>query len=113
MAVLDFAAHTLDYQIKGGGHKDRLTGDYITEPDTWIERYCKCDIVPNGKADTIALPDGQFEQYQYTIYNLPRNCRKFEYGDKVRVRMFDSDDDVREFSVKGFHRYQLQCKMWV
>ena len=113
MAVLDLAAHTLDYLEVVKGHKDRATGDYVKGSETSVERYCKCDIVPNGKAEKITLPDGQEESYQYTVYNLPRDCKEFLYGDKIRIRLYGSDTDVREFSVKGFHRYQMQCKIWV
>jgi hypothetical protein len=37
----------------------------------------------------------------------------FEFGDRIRIHFFGKDDDVREFKVLGFHRYQLQCKLWV
>ena len=113
MSVLNLAPHILDYLEVVPGHDDEETGDYIKGSETWVEGYCKCDIVPAGKADTITTPDGQVEPYSYTIYNLPRDCRKFTYGEKVRVKMFGKDDEVEEFVVKGFHRYQMQSKMWV
>ena len=112
MSVLDFAAHTLDYFVRGQGYENE-DGDYIKGEDSWVEDYAKCDIVPAGKANTITTTDGQIEPYSYTIYNLPVTCRKFNYGDKVRIKLYGSPDDVREFIVKGFHRYQMQCKMWV
>lgn len=113
MAVLDLAAHTLDYLTSSEGYEDEETGDYIKGESTWVEDYAKCDIVPAGKANTITLPDGQVEPYSYTIYNLPRDCRNFVYGEKIRIKMFGSSEDIREFDVKGFHRYQMQCKIWV
>lgn len=113
MAVLDFAAHTLDYLAVIEGHVDRATGDYIDGSEEWIECYCKCDIVPAGKANEIAIPDGQVDTYSYIIYNLPRSCRTFKYGDKIRIKFYGSNSEVREFYVKGFHRYQMQCKLWV
>lgn len=64
-----------------------------------------------GKANVITIPDGSAKNYSYTIYNLPRACRDFEYGDKIRVKLFGNE--VKEFVVLGFHRYQLQCKIWV
>ena len=113
MAVLDLAAHTLEYLVNANGYVDEETGDYIKGSSTWVENYAKCDLVPAGKANTITLPDGQVEPYSYTIYNLPRDCREFAYGEKIRIKMSGNQNDVREFSVKGFHRYQLQCKIWV
>lgn len=112
MSVLDFSPHTLEYLVRGEGHTNE-DGDYIKGTDTWIADYCKCDTVPAGKADTIVTVDGQVEPYSYTIYNLPRNCRKFKYGDRIRIKFFGYDDETQEFTVKGFHRYQHQCKMWV
>ena len=41
----------------------------------------------------------------YTIYNLPRACRDFEYGDKIRVKLFGNE--VKEFVVLGFVRAAL------
>lgn len=113
MSVMNFAPHTLDYLAVVPGHDDEDTGDHIHGSESWVEGYCKCDMVPAGSADTVTTPDGQVEPYSFTIYNLPRTCRKFAYGDKVRVKMFGNDEDVRELVVKGFHRYQMQCKMWV
>ncbi|MBQ8969167.1 MAG: hypothetical protein IJ064_05500 [Bacteroidaceae bacterium] len=113
MSVLDFAPHTLDYLEVVPGHDDEETGDYIKGSEIWVEGYCKCDAVPAGKANTITTPDGQVEPYSYTIYNLPRTCRKFVYGERVRIRFFGHPEEVSEFTVKGFHRYQKQCKMWV
>ena len=64
---------------------------------------------PAGAANVIQFEDGIEERYSYTIY-LPANCRKFKRGDKIVVTHFDSET---EFIVKGFHRYQLQSKIWV
>ena len=114
MAVLDLSAHVLEYlEAVSEGHNDRTTGDWVAGTEQWVTDYCKCDIVPAGQANTIPIPDGQVETYSYTIYGLPSSCRDFKYGDRIRVKMFGSNDDVREFTVKGFHRYQMQCKIWV
>lgn len=110
MAVLDFAAHTLDYLLVSDGYENEK-GDNVQGSEEWVENYCKCDVVPAGKADVITIPDGSVKSYSYTIYNLPRTCREFEYGDKIRIKLFGKDE--REFTVLGFHRYQLQCKIWV
>ena len=110
MAVLDLAAHTLDYLHIIDGHEDK-NGDYVQGPEEWVEDYCKCEIAPPGKATVITIPDGSVKNYSYTIYNLPRTCRDFEYGDKIRVKFFRNNS--KEFIVLGFQRYQLQCKICV
>lgn len=109
MPVLNLAAHWLGYLQETEGHDDD-NGDFVPGSKAWVDYYCKCDVVPAGKANTIPIADGQVETYSYTIYNLPTNCREFKYGDTVRIKMFGT---IKEFKVLGFHRYQLQCKMWV
>lgn len=122
MSVLSLYAHTLSYEEPGDGHRDPETGDYIKGNPTWVEDYCECDVIPAGKANEIQIPDGTVETYSYTISNLPTSCREFQYGDKVRIKLYGNEDNnnqeqtrtlVREFKVLGFHRYQLQCKLWV
>lgn len=75
---------------------------------------CNCDAVPNGKADVITLADGTQTSYSYTLYihtrHLPVLLEDLAYGDRVTVTIGGVD---REFRVLGFHRYQLQCKIWV
>ena len=110
MALLDFAAHSLSYKYIENGYEDE-NGDWVQGSEKWVEDYCKCDIVPAGKANVITIADGTTQTYTYSIYNLPRTCRKFEYGDIIRIKLYGQDE--MEFKVLGFHRYQLQCKMWV
>ena len=112
MSVLNFSPHVLEYLVRVKGYTNE-DGDYIEGREYWETDYCMCDMVPAGKANTIVTVDGQVEPYSYTIYNLPRCCRKFDYGDKVRIKFFGRECEKQEFMVKGFHRYQHQCKMWV
>lgn len=111
MAVLNFAAHHMDYEIVTNGYTDEETGDYIKGKSEWHDGY-DCDVVPAGKANTLSIPDGSLHPYSYTVYNLPKNCREFHYGDKIRIHFYKGDE-VREFLVLGFHRYQLQSKIWI
>ena len=112
MAVLDFAAHTLSYQAVTQGYEDPETGDYTEGQVYWVENAYKCDIVPAGKAETIAIPDGTVHPYSYTVYNLPPDCREFQYNDKIRINFYDNSEG-KVFSVLGFHRYQHQCKICI
>lgn len=112
MAVLDFAAHFLDYQILTGGGEDPKTGDYIDGKRTWVNDAYRCDIVPAGKANQISIPDGAVQTYSYTVYNLPNDCREFQYGDKIRISFYGKRPG-KVFTVLGFHRYQHQCKVWI
>jgi len=109
MAVLNFLAHKLYCQLVTEGYEDD-NGDYHEGEKSW-EEYCMCDIVPAGRANTITTPDGNVFTYSYTISNLPYNSRDFEVGEKVKIAFFGKDEVV--FTIKGFHRYQMQCKIWV
>lgn len=111
MAVLEFAAHSLSYEVVTEGYENPENGDYIEGTSYWVNNAYKCDIVPAGKANTIAIPDGSIQTYSYTVYNLPQTCKEFKYGDKIRIHFFGQG--YKEFTVKGFHRYQLQCKIWI
>lgn len=112
MAILDFAAHRLSYQIVHGGYEDPVTGDYVKGQTSWSTDTYKCDIVPAGKANTIAIPDGSVHPYSYTVYNLPQDCLEFRYGDKIKLSFYGKGEG-KIFKVLGFHRYQHQCKIWI
>lgn len=104
--------HTIDLLTIIGEYEDE-NGDFHEGTEKWIN--CgKCDVVPSGKADRITLPDGEQISYSYTIH-LPKYSKEFIYGDKVRINFFGqgSLQDKRVFTVKGFHRYQLKCVIWV
>lgn len=117
MAVLNFAAHIIEYESNpngsnAGGHYNE-DGDLVDGSASEWKRLCKCDIVPGGKAATITLPDGTSSNYSYTISNLPKDCKEFNYGDNVRILFYGKEENARKFKVLGFHRYQHQCKIWV
>ena len=112
MSVIDFSAHRLTYQIMARGHEDPETGDYVQGETNWSTESYKCDIVPAGRANTIPIPDGSVQDYSYTIYNLPRDCQEFQYGDKIKLQFYGKGDG-KIFKVLGFHRYQHQCKIWI
>lgn len=110
MAVLNTKPHTLSYLVAVEGYEDE-NGDYHKGTAEWVEDYIKCDAVPAGEENIINYEDGTVGRYSYTIYTSTK-CRKFKRGDKVKIRFF-KDDIGTEFDVKGFHRYQHQCKIWV
>lgn len=113
MSVLNMKAHVLGYLVSSEGYRDEETGDWIKGYTREVESYCKCDIVPNGKANTITIPDGSVHTYSYTVRNLPRDCREFRYGDKITISHYGKPETKQTYTVLGFHRYQLQCKIWV
>lgn len=109
MAVLKLKPHILEYKITSEGYEDS-NGDYHEGTSTW-EGNIPCDAVPsNGKSNEVKFEDGSVHRYSYTIY-LGSDVREFFIGDVVRVTFLGGV--TRTFSVKGFHRYQLQAKLWV
>jgi len=108
MAVLIFKPCCLSYLVTSPGHEDD-NGDYHPGEESW-EGDIECGMVPAGKANEIKFEDGSVKVYSYTV-TLPTKCHDFSVGDRVRILMLDGKS--RDFEVKGFHRYQLQCKIWV
>lgn len=109
MAVLSLKPHRLSYLVAEPGYEDD-NGDYHEGESRW-EGSIECDAVPaSGKANEVTFDDGTVHKYSYTVY-LPSDCREFSIGDRVRIRLLGGVE--REYEVKGFQRWQLQCKMWV
>lgn len=109
MSLLSFRASKLYRQKKTSGYTDE-NGDYYPGTSQW-EFCCYCDVVPAGEANKIVIPDGSMDYYSYSVYNMPVGVNKFEYGDFVKLNVLGQDEVI--LKVKGFHRYQLQCKLWV
>ena len=108
MSVLQLKPHRLSYLITEGGYTD-TNGDYHKGASRW-EGNIRCDAVPAGASNEMQFEDGVTRRYSYTVY-LPKDCREFAVGDRVKLFLYNGI--VREYDVKGFHRYQMQCKLWV
>lgn len=109
MAVLNRNTHRLQYLVSTSGYEDE-NGDYHPGEDHW-EGDIPCDAVPSGRSDEKEFEDGVTRKYSYEVYNLPPDCRNFTIGDRVKLILLGGIE--REFEVKGFHRYQKQCKLWL
>lgn len=108
MAVFNKNPHQLSYLVTTSGYEDD-NGDYHEGENHW-EGCMPCDAVSAGKAEEKEFEDGVVRSYSYTVY-LPSDCRTFTIGDRVKLGLIGGIQ--KEFEVKGFHRYQLQCKMWI
>ena len=109
MSLLNFHASKLYRQIRSESYTDE-NGDYHPGKVQW-EYCCSCDVVPAGEANKIIIPDGSIDYYSYSVYNIPVGTKKFEYGEFVKLAILGGEEVI--LKVKGFHRYQLQCKLWV
>lgn len=108
-------------------------GDYI-EGEAYWGAPMMCDADPAGKANATAYVDGVQITYSYII-TLEVNAPSISVGDHILLRTRSHTSDVltdnsgkkvrdnnqalirmqaeREYTVKGFHRYSFQCKIWV
>lgn len=109
MAVLDMKPHLLWTSVVTEGEEDE-NGHFLPSTIAWT-RYMKCDVVPASvEKNIINYGDGRTESYVYTVY-LPTKCRDFQYGERVKLTRFGEESPV--YKVKGFQRYQHQCKLLI
>lgn len=106
MSVLRFFTDQLSILVTSG-YTDS-NGDYIEDSKTW-ETCDKCMAVPAGSSNEIKFDDGTVRRYSFVCY-LKADCQEYKDGDTVKLLR-----NGREyiFDVKGFHRYQLQSKLWL
>lgn len=109
MSVLNLKPHRLSYLVVSNGYEDE-NGDYHEGESRW-EGVIPCDAVPSsGQASERQFEDGVSRAYSYVVY-MGTDVKHFCVGEKVRITFLGGIE--REFDVKGFQRYQLQCKLWV
>lgn len=108
MSVIELKPHLLLYRVIEDGYEDD-NGDWHEGSEKWSDPI-KCHAVPSGSANEITFEDGTTSHYSYMIGRLAPDCREFKIGEDVRLSVNGIE---REFEVKGFHRYQLQSKLWV
>lgn len=107
--MVDFRPHTLTLIVASPGYKDEL-GKFISGGEKLIEGI-PCRYEPNGRANTIALDDGTVYMYSYMVY-LDVDCPEISYGDEVEL--FDQVGVSKgRFTSHGFHRGQLNSKLWL
>lgn len=105
-----FRPHTLSLLDVVNGAYDDATGDYIQGKEEWSERV-PCRYEPNGKARTVPVGEGRDYVYEYVVY-LNTDCPEIRFGQKLKLYTAEGEE-LGEFSCRGFHRGQLDAKMWV
>lgn len=109
MAVLKRHPHTLWTLCHTDGYEDD-DGHLHQGSDKWVEYMC-CDVVPSSvSSNVITNGDGRTDTYEYTVYLSPKS-RDFCYGERVKLTRFHRETE--EYKVKGFQRYQHQCKLMI
>lgn len=107
---MTFRPHTLILKQASEGHYDP-NGDWVEGVVSESEAI-PCRFEPNGRAQTISLPDGTNYQYHYTIYLNPDVSISPRYGDLIELFAQDGVSQG-DFEIKGVHRYQLGLRIWV
>lgn len=70
-----------------------------------------CQAVPSSNPHNIIVyDDGSQVQYTYTAL-LDRNCREFFRNEKVTLILLNGV--THDLTVKDFHRYQSNAKIWL
>lgn len=108
MSVIELKPHLLSYLVTCKGYEDD-NGDWHEGREEWSEGI-RCHATGAGSANTIAYSDGTTSKYSYTVGRLPKDIREFQVGERVRLNILGEE---KEFTVKGFQRFQLQSKLWV
>lgn len=114
MGVLDFRPHRLYlYSESASGYEDE-DGLWHNGGQGTFEKYLQCNAVPSGQPNVITYEDGTTDFYEYTII-VGKKCTDLVKGNKIKVVFWEgkSNSYEKEFTVKGFQRYQHQCKIWV
>ena len=111
MGIVSFRPHKMRIITKGEGSYDE-NGDWNASAASYSD-YIVCRYEPNGSANTITLPDGKEYRYSYTIYLNVNPSLVIRYGDILELTSQDGVVIGSNFEVKGFHRGQLDMKVWV
>ena len=89
MVSVRFRPHKLSILVITGGYYD-ANHDYVEGSEYWTDPI-PCRYEPNGRARTV--PVGESREH---------------------VRLYDAEGDLLdEFEARGFHRGQLDAKLWV
>lgn len=107
--MVDFRPHTLTLIVTLPGSYDSTGG--FTPGEKKVTDGVPCRYEPNGRAKSIALEDGSLYTYSYMVY-LDTDCPEISFGDEIEL--FDQYGSSKgKFTAHGFHRGQLNSKLWV
>lgn len=110
MKPVRFRPHTLSLLVITGGYQDEATGDFVPGSESWSERI-PCRYEPNGKARVVPVGQGKDSVYEYTVY-LNADCPEINFGQQVKL-YDENGNEFGQYPAKGFHRGQLDAKLWV
>ena len=114
MAVLKVYPHKLVVTTITGG-TDGYTDDegyyHKSTGGTEVNEEVKCQAVPSSTPhNVITYDDGSQVEYTYAII-MDRNCREFTRNENITLYLLNGASHI--LTVKDFHRYQSNAKLWV
>lgn len=107
--ILDAYPYTLQYKTVSSSGTEDDNGDFHPGTDEFVGNI-KCNAVPSGQSNEKLFEDGVARTYSYII-EARVDCKDFSIDDSVKLILLDKTERV--YKVKGFHRYQHSCKIWV
>jgi hypothetical protein len=110
MCIVSFRPHYLRVLVFSQGYYDSA-GTWHEGVET-ASRDIACRYEPNGgKARVVPIGEGKNAEYSYTVY-LNTDCPEIPFG--TRLELFDQNhESIGIYSSLGFHRGQLDAKLWV
>ena len=109
MSLVSFRPHTLRILRFTEGYYDN-NGDYHAGVEVSSDAIA-CRYEPNGMAKVVPVGEGRNTVYNYMVY-LDTSCPEIPFG--TRLELYNQEDaSLGVFSSLGFHRGQLNAKLWV
>ena len=110
--MVSFRPHKMRVVERGNGAYDD-NGTWHENEEIGHSDYIPCRYEPNGAARTVTLPDGTAYRYSYMVYLDVNPAFSVKYGDTIELTSQDGVVIAKEAKVLGFHRGQLDMKIWV
>lgn len=109
MSLVSFRPHVLKTITFTDGYYDE-NRDFHPGTEVFSDPIA-CRYEPNGAARVVPVGEGQNAVYSYMVY-LDVTCPEIPFG--TRLELYDKEgQSIGIFSSLGFHRGQLDSKLWV
>ena len=109
MSLVSFRPHTLKIISFSEGYYDE-NRDYHEGTEVFSDAI-SCRYEPNGMARVVPIGEGRNSVYNYMVY-LGVGAPEIPFG--TRLELYDaSGNSMGLYSSLGFHRGQLNAKLWI
>ncbi len=99
--------HKLKASYVNGSLQD-TDGNWLTGPDTIVERPCRAE--PNSRNALVTAADGKQIVYEYVLYmQLPMETIPLA----TELKVYNGEELLCTNTVKRFERGQLNARIWL